>query len=405
MKASAFLSVMVSLALLQPVGAADAPGANGGLPAFIKPGFRLTWIGGSSIVGGNHPVQDENGPIEIDGRRYRLESNRPGGGMGYTQLNILHADAKTVIADVNLFILTDVNQKVCKFSGKTVVIGSPDALGDYWVNPAKLAQMPDGRQDGDKYTRGRYNLDNREYKSISITHQGNDGYQSKTYDLASGVMLFGGTTDINLGLLLKNKDNGQLTQEEANKQFSHNQFVAVRETKIPWAAAPRSELLSKGRRLDYTGGQSLMLPDAGGLPPLPPQAMSLSYEVSDILGGNCFSLKTLIRADLGPGIPPNEVRGEQVCGSAMLGGLYTPPDALRAIQPNTVLDEDPITHRRITYIGQQGNMALMLEQGRLDVLERWYDMGTGLLSASRYTTEPAGNVGKTILEFRLTGQN
>ena len=102
MKASAFLSVMVLLTLLQPVEAADAPAAGGGLPAFIKPGFRLTWIGGNSTVGGSHLVPDENGPIEIDGHRYRLESNHPGGGLGFTQLNILHADAKTVIVDVNL---------------------------------------------------------------------------------------------------------------------------------------------------------------------------------------------------------------------------------------------------------------------------------------------------------------
>jgi hypothetical protein len=89
----------------------------------------------------------------------------------------------------------------------------------------------------------------------------------------------------------------------------------------------------------------------------------------------------------------------------MLGGLYVPPAGLSKLQPNQVLDEDPVTRRRTIAGGTQGNIASIVEQGPMDLLEQFYDVQTGLMVGSRYTNEPAGNIGKTQTEYRLMGQN
>ena len=360
---------------------AGAAGANG-LPAFLKPGFRLSWIGGNSTLAGSHMVPDANGWIDWKGQKWSMQASKQTGGMGYSQISILHAEPQLIVADIRLFLLIDLEKGICASKSHALFVGNADALGDYWVNPAKLAQMQEGQNDTDTITRGTYVLANHPYKSISIRHQGRDGYSSKTYDRDTGLMLFGGTSDIDPTVYITHTNNGQVDAVEGNKQYSHNQFVAVRETKIPWAGARVSQWLTKGRRLDYTGTVTQANPGIEGLPGLPPlpgQATTLSYEVDKELAADCIAVKLLARYDLGRGIPPSEVKGSRAFGSTMLGGLWTPPDALRALQPNQVLDEDPVTRYRVSFVGIRGNFAMLIEQGPTDLLEQSYDLDSGLL--------------------------
>ena len=384
-------------------GVAAAGGANV-LPPFLKPGFRLSWLGGNSTIAGSHLVPDANGWIESQGQKFSLKKSNGSGGMGYSQINIIHAEPQLIVADVRTFLLVDLENGICTANDHALMVGNGDALGDYWMNPARLAAMPEGAGNGETVTRGSYTLGNREYKSISIRHQGRDGYSSKTYDRESGLMLFGGTTDIDPTVLIGNRDNAGIEKFEGNKQYSHNQFVSVRETKIPWAGARMPQALAMGRRLEYTGTVSHVSDPAMGLPPLPGQASTLSYEVDKELAADCVAVKLLARFDLGPGIPPNEVRGVRTFGSTMLGGFWMPPDALRTLQANQVLDEDPVTRYRLSVGGIQGNIVTTVEQGPKDVLEQSYDLNTGLLVGSRYSVQQ-GNLGQMLIQYRLAGGN
>jgi hypothetical protein len=387
------------------VARAETPAQDGanGLPAFLKPGFRLSWIGGNSTLAGSHLVPDANGWIDWKGQKWSMKASARTGGMGYTQINILHADPKLIVADLRTFLLVDVEKGICAAKGHTLFVGNADALGDYWVNPAKLAQMREEHGDADSVTRGTYTLGNREYKSISIRHQGREGYSSKTYDRDTGLMLFGGASDMDPTVFITHQDNGQVDQAEGNKTYSHNQLMAVRETKIPWAGTRVPQMLVKGGRLDYAG--SVTQASLPGLPPLPGQATTVTYEIDKELAEDCISVSLLARYDLGPGIPPNEVKGSRAFGSTMFGGLWTPPDALKGLQPNQVLDEDPVTRYRVSFGGIQGNFALLVEQGPTDLLEMSYDLETGLLVATRYTSQPQPNVGAMRVQYQLTGKN
>lgn len=372
------------------------------VPKFLQVGSRLSWTGGNSTIAGSHLVADEHGWIEWNGARYRLEHSHGSGGMGHTQVNILHADAKLLVADVRLFLLAD-DRGTCVVKGRHLLVGNADALGDYWVHPARLAKLAEGRADGDTVTRGAYALGDRQFKSISIRHQGRDGYSSKTYDTDTGLMLFGGTTDVDPSVMITHQNNGTVDNVEGNKQFSHNQFAAVRDVKIPWAAGRAPRELARGAQLDYRGGVRL-LSEAAGLPPLPARASTVSYAVDDELAPDCVAVTSLARFDLGPGVPPNEVKATQAFGSAMLCGLWAPPDALRALQPRQVLDEDPLTRYRVIFGGVQGNNALVVEQGPTDLLEQTYDLTSGLLVATRYTSRADPAVPPTQVQYQLAGQ-
>ena len=163
-----------------------------------------------------------------------------------------------------------------------------EGLGDYWVNPAKLAQMREEKTQTDTITRGVYALGSRTLKSISIRHQGQDGFSSKTYDTETGLLMFGGTCDIDPTIYISHKENGQVDQVAGNKTYSHNKLVAVRETKVPWAGGAVPQFLKMGHRLDYTGTVTQAHPGVPGLPALPalpPQATTLSYVVGQGTGG------------------------------------------------------------------------------------------------------------------------
>src|SRR5207244_2879525 len=138
---------------------------------------------------------------------------------------------------------------------------------------------------------------------------------------------------------------------------------------------------------------SQVLQGGQGLPPLAPQASTLSYTVDQVLGGDCAVVKMQARFNLGQGIPPSEVNNTWVFGSAMLCGLWAPPDALRVLRQGQVLDEDPVTHYRASFAGIQGNIAVMAEQGPTDLLEQSYDLTSGLLVGSRYTQQQL-NIGQ-----------
>ena len=81
-----------------------------------------------------------------------------------------------------------------------------------------------------------------------------------------------------------------------------------------------------------------------------------------------------------------------------------PPDALRTLQANQVLDEDPVTRYRLSVGGVQGTVVTTVEQGPKDVLEQSYDLNSGLLVGSRYSVQQ-GNLGQMQIQYRLAGGN
>jgi hypothetical protein len=112
------------------------------------------------------------------------------------------------------------------------------------------------------------------------------------------------------------------------------------------------------------------VPGLPEIPPLPGQAMALWYEFEQRAQG-CVVARGTVRQEHGQGIPPTDTRFSRCFGSAMFGGLWVPPAALRELRPNQVLDDDRVTKVRTTYGGVQGNAAVVVERGQRDTVECW----------------------------------
>lgn len=75
---------------------------------------------------------------------------------------------------------------------------------------------------------------------------------------------------------------------------------------------------------------------------------------------------------------------------------------MQRLQPNQVLDQDPITGQRVYFAGMQGDHALIVLQGSGDVQEMYFERNSGFLAFSRYR-RAAANIGTQVTELWYVG--
>jgi membrane-associated protease RseP (regulator of RpoE activity) len=141
-------------------GAGGSPRAVAGFPAFLKPGARLVYNEGDSVVHGVTsklvPSPDGKGWIDPQGRIWKPQDNRNSGGMAYVTIDIVHADRNFIAADARSYLLGVEGYPVT--SGGYTLKGNANAFGgktmsaqfDYWIAPARLAKMRQGRLGTEK---------------------------------------------------------------------------------------------------------------------------------------------------------------------------------------------------------------------------------------------------------------
>ena len=87
----------------------------------------------------------------------------------------------------------------------------------------------------------------------------------------------------------------------------------------------------------------------------------------------------------------------------MLDGIWIPPDALRQLQPQQVLDQDPVTSQVVTFAGIQANSGVIVLSGPADQLAMAYDLSSGLL-VSTSDRRPVPGAGTQVTELQFVGQ-
>ncbi|MCU0726446.1 MAG: hypothetical protein MUE73_11760 [Planctomycetes bacterium] len=390
-------------ALVAAVLVAASPGtALAQLPEFLRPGARLSWAAGDSVLEGSRFVPDPQGAIWRNNAWHRLETGPGSGGVGTTQLNIVAVDAGAVLVDVRTFLILDVHRNIQVASGSDAITGDANGIGDYWVHPGRLAQMQPGRDAGGMIFRGRRTLDGQEFDVVSTVAIRNGVYHSQTYDLASGLLLFGGTMDAEPDLLVTNAAGTILNQKRGRVAYSHRRLASVRTVAIPWATAPPPPWFRPGLVTDYQGVSRAVMDQSQGLPPLPGTAMRVSFAFERVAAGGVLG-RQVITSALGPGLPDDRRTSPRAFGPAMFDGLWIPPGALSALIPGQRLDADPLTGQVVTFAGAEGGRAVLVSEGPGDRLEQFYDLRSGLLVFSR-AIRAAGPVGRQVVELGFAGQ-
>lgn len=396
-RAAVIVTTFLTLSIARLAAAADP------LPALIKPGLRVTWDAGDSIVHGvtqtMKPDPEGNWVDPKTGQRYTPQDTKNSGGVGYTQFDFVHAAPELVVADIRNYQLSDPANRISSLQGSTALIGNGDELGEYWINPARIARMVDGRAaDGTEVSHVKYAIRGKQYDAISLVRQSANQYLSLIYEVQTGLLL--SRSSCVVGDAVSSAYRG--TPGGAGRgaaQISHSRLITWREVKAPWAADPAPEWAKQGMQLDYQGSYRAIT-QAGALPGL---GTSFSY-TADKAAGNCVFGNARTRSDIGPGLPPQESTGPRAYGSSLLVNVWIAPASIQKLKPGQVIDEDPVTRYRLTFSGVQGNGAIFTEQGPVEQTTLTYDMNNGGVLSAIQKTQAVANFGQQQTQLQLVGR-
>ncbi|MBK8978720.1 MAG: hypothetical protein IPM29_22710 [Planctomycetes bacterium] len=261
--------------------------------------------------------------------------------------------------------------------------------GDLWMRPAQLAAMQEVDENDHRVARLRVPFGGRERGAIVIETRGQQGYFRNTYDLTTGLLLMGSSSTTAAATPGAGGQGGIATT------ITSSQLLDVRELALPWSATPGAADLRAGQQLRYRGTYTTRVP---GVPDLP---LDYTYGIDIRSAERGFLLcDTWTRLSSGYA-PPQESRSQRALGSAQLPALLVPPDALRALRPDQVLDDDPITHFRTVFAGIQDGRAIVVEQGPSEVTRYAYDLRTGLLVD--IALQQHQGVGTLVVQVALQG--
>jgi len=374
------------------------------LPAPIKRGLRVTWDSGDSIVHGVEqamkPDPEGNYVDPKTGQRYTPQDLKNSGGVGYTQFDFVHAAPELVVADIRNYQVTDPANRICSLQGATALVGNGDALGEYWVNPARLAKMTDGKAaDGSLVSHVKYSIRDKAYDGVSIVRESPSQYLSLIYEVQTGLLLSRSSSVIGDSPIGAYRGAPTNAPARGAAQISHSRLITWREVKAPWAADPAPAFAKAGMQLEYQG-QYRAVTQAGALPGL---AISFSF-AADKAAGSCVVGNMRVRSDIGPGLPPQESTMPRVYGSSLLINSWIAPATIQKLKAGQVIDEDPVTRYRLTFNGVQGNGAVFTEQGPAEQFTYTYDMQKDGVLAAISNTQSVANFGQRQTQLQLVGR-
>ncbi|RYX81174.1 hypothetical protein EON83_25285 [bacterium] len=378
--------------------------AQGTVPGPLQAGTRIIYEAGDSVVqgvGARMTKDDQGNWVDTRGNRWREDQLKSSGGVGYTALDIVQASPSFVAADVRNFLIGFNNATT--LTGGSAVTGNGQVLGDsgmkYWISPARLAQMKNGKSGGHQVRRLPYSAGRNSFNAISISDTTAASYANEIYDLKTGILLSSsrsssGGSQFTLGA------GNTITTGAGASAISHLRFIGTRKKGMPWANSPAPSWAKAGTRLAYNGQVQNVMYNSG-FPPAPPTGAAFSCVIHRVAGG-CVLVNTISSQDNGRGLPPSTLQSPRVYGTLSSGSLWVPPVALQKLRPGQIIDQDQLTHYNLTYAGIQNGVALFLDQGTTDQWAYAYNPQNGMLVGFDITTRQ-NNMGEQRRQYRLAG--
>lgn len=360
-----------------PNVAPAAPGAFQQDAVFLKPGLRVTYYMGSASIPGVRTVltQDDNGNWvdPATGRRYGEAENPGSAGAGYFQLNVVAADDSGIAVDARNYILIDPQNDQTVLSTATAYLGDANGMGDFWQPPARLAAMQEQDSGGTRIRRMVYPVNSKNYNAITITTTSGANFIRNVYDTQTGLLIAASSSSVGAGTITPNPD-GTSTPGAGATMITSTRIMDVREVRVPWAGSAMPGHLAQGRRFTFAGTYNNVIQGA----PVMPWRLTVGFDIAKATP-TWLSLKQTSALDTGMGGAPQQSTSDRVVGSNMVDPLWIDPAILAKLQPNTVIDEDRITKRRVTYQGNNGGAGVLVEQGPFERYEYAYDLRSGML--------------------------
>lgn len=368
-----------------------------GLPAWLRPGARATFLLSSATIPGvrSQLVQDDSGDW-IDqgtGRRFGVRESASASGAGYAELNVVAVDGGTVAVELRNYIILDPVAGQPALSSVAGLVATTDAIDDFYIHPARLAGMASGSAPGVTASRSRIRLGDRMVEAITIGTRSSAGSQRSTYDLETGLMISISSSATGGSVFAPNLD-GTASVASGSTMLMSGKLMNVRHLDLPWAASRMPSWMKEGLRLDYSGPCRTLIP---GTPHMEPFTQRIGFRVERV--GNGFVSGSVAESLVTGMMPPEEAVALRVAGTAMIGGLWLDPEVARGMQPGQILDRDPVTGVTTTFAGISNGIAEIAEESALNSIRFGYDLRSGVLAATR--TELRNGIGRTVVELRL----
>ncbi|MGA2441060.1 MAG: hypothetical protein ABSH08_08880 [Tepidisphaeraceae bacterium] len=260
-----------------------------------------------------------------------------------------------------------------------------------WKPPAKLAAMQSDPANGLLVRRIQWRNANAAYDAVRLDWQGNDVYKCQIYDLHTGGLLHFATVSHGgpppqSALGAGNPEDTTLTQGD---------FVEARDISVPWAHEPMPDSITSIRSLHYQGVQRMI----GA-----PSGTPLRIDIDMGKHGAGWYKVGIASAIQTPGLAPPPSHSETEFGRYSFVGLWIPPSALDGMKQGDVFDTDKPTQMK-TYVLRSDEDSVVIEAANSSGgSDDRYDKRTGILTAQRIFTNPAGAAPGMETVVQLAGQ-
>ncbi len=233
------------------------PGADRA-PAYARwtPGLRFAFFSTNAVTqsdpGKMGMRRDPNGKIrDTKGGTWTLTKpvGGSGGGVGYTVVDVVAADAGGLVLDQRLYFLPQGERGPAVFTGSSG-LRVPPAGGDFFVHPALLAKVEPSDDEGAHVIHEQFERAGRTHKALRFTAN-TAGYFSRVYDLESGVLL-SETYAYKASQGSFHDDDRHIREATVRTSGTHT-FVSARTTSFPWLRGAMPAWVATTRRLVYRG--------------------------------------------------------------------------------------------------------------------------------------------------------
>ncbi len=327
-----------------PVPAPKTGKAAAKVSPLARAGMRLTFFLGSSTR--------QTGAVPVNPNDVTASA-----GAGYTQVNVLDVTNGQATAEVRQYLPDSTLNTIYVTTTSTSVFPAEAGGEGYWRSPAALAATKDRAKGDETVVRLSYPLDGKTYNAIRTTFTATNSTTQQTYDLDSGVLLSYGF-------------NG--TGANGTTQVVQMLFKGARQLRLPWTGQRPGTDVTGLRSLTFTGQYTTTVDGAYSST----WSMTQDWNITkvDVASVQLEQNTTLMIGNTNP----SQSKTALTTG---LPSLWVDPRILGALRTGQVLDDDPITHAKVSILGTQNGMLVIGEKNEIQGGAAGYDMRTGLISA------------------------
>jgi hypothetical protein len=292
------------------------------------------------------------------------------------QYDVVALDRRSAVSSLK-FIL-DSGNGILTPSSVSPSYGVPGA-GDFWISPQALAHAEDAIAPDVAVVRMPTTLNGQTYAAVRFQYEDARSTYVWMFEEATGLLLFH-----RYELRYADGDTEQAGQQA---------FVAMRDLNLPWRATRIPAWAKPGASLRYDGGYSVLLPGSSaatmpyGLQVELRQAKLrwFEYDITDYLYGR-----------------PNST-GPRVNGVVQAtDALWLPPRGLAALEPDQVIDDDPVTGFTTRVEEVRDDVVVLRSSGRYHDAWATYDSDSGVLVG--VTSSVKSGIATIQIDVQLTSQ-